>query len=437
MKAKKILIVTESIDVEDSSGSKANLALIRNLHKAGFVLKVLHYTRKPIKLEGISCVSIVEEKWNKLFLLSRLQRKIQKYLKVDLSRRFENNFGFSFTFFNDTKSIASTIQAETDFAPDLIITLSKGASFRPHYALLQLPEFHSKWMAYVHDPFPFHFYPKPYDWVMPGAKQKELFFKKVAKKAKYAAFPSKILQEWMGQFFPEFLETGVIIPHQMQEEEIIAIGSPPYLDLERFNILHAGALLKQRPPDYLILGFEKFLQKNPEAAKHSKLLLVGSNSYHAKNLQEFSIKIPQLYVSNGYVPYSEVRWLQENVDVNVILEAKAEISPFLPGKFPHCVGANKPILHLGPKNSEVKRLLGTEYPYHSEVDDVDKISDIIEEFYLKWRNNDSLQLNREDLQYYLSYQNLGEKLMDFLLKDIIKGNYENGKKSNHSNYYQK
>ena len=87
-----------------------------------------------------------------------------------------------------------------DFEPDLVLTLSKGASFRPHYSVLKTPRFHDKWMAYVHDPYPFHFYPRPYTWVETSYKQNEEFFNKVSEKAKYSAFPSQLLLEWMGIF---------------------------------------------------------------------------------------------------------------------------------------------------------------------------------------------------------------------------------------------
>jgi len=67
---KKILVVVESIDVEDSSGSKANVALIQNLHQAGFEVLVYHYTRREIQLPGIPCVAIKEKRWSGLFFLS-------------------------------------------------------------------------------------------------------------------------------------------------------------------------------------------------------------------------------------------------------------------------------------------------------------------------------------------------------------------------------
>ena len=43
---KKILVIVDSIDVNDSSGSKANVALIQNLAACGFDVLVLHYTQK-------------------------------------------------------------------------------------------------------------------------------------------------------------------------------------------------------------------------------------------------------------------------------------------------------------------------------------------------------------------------------------------------------
>ena len=70
----KILVVVDSININDSSGSKANVALINNLAQAGFDVKVYHYTLKNIQMAGIDCVSIPEKKWGMLFVLSRVQR---------------------------------------------------------------------------------------------------------------------------------------------------------------------------------------------------------------------------------------------------------------------------------------------------------------------------------------------------------------------------
>jgi hypothetical protein len=277
MEIRKILIVVDSIDVNDSSGSKANVALIHNLQKIGYKLIVYHYTLKEIQIPDVKCISIKEKKWNFLYFLSRSQRVFTRLTGINLNFQLERLFGFSFTFFNDTNSIFKALK-RLNFEPNLIITLSKGASFRPHYAVLKLPQFHNKWMAYVHDPYPIYYYPDPYSWKESSFKQKEEFFREVSEKAKYSAFPSLLLKEWMGSYFSNFLKTGIIIPHQNAKHVMKNIEIPLYFDSSKFNLLHAGNLMKQRSPKGLVEGFNFFLQHNPLAVKEVQLLLIGPSS---------------------------------------------------------------------------------------------------------------------------------------------------------------
>jgi len=408
----RILILVDSIDVNDSSGSKANVALIKNLATIGYAITVYHYTQKDIQLQGTTCISIREKKYTPLYFLSRTQRIIQRYFKVNLAIHLEPIFGFSFTYFNDVNSIKDILKTLDISKIDIVLTLSKGASFRPHYAVNKLPFLYEKWMAYVHDPFPMSCYPPPYNWNEPGHKQKRVFFEQVSNNAKHAAFPSKLLNHWVGRFFPNFIQTGLIIPHQrFEEEELINLELPSYFDSKKFNVLHAGNLMKQRNPEGLIKGFELFLKNNPEAKEHAKLLLLGNASYHENLINNYANSLPQLYTNLTNIPFKEVFWLQKQVAVNIILEADSEISPFLPGKFPHCVTANKPILHLGPIHSETKRLLGENYPYWSKINDVNSISKILKMLYETWKLKDKeLVLNRPDLEHYLGETYLKEQI---------------------------
>jgi hypothetical protein len=398
----RILVVAESINIEDSSGSKANVALIHNLVEAGFEVLVYHYTLKNIQLAGVNCFAIPEIKFSFLYFLSRLQRVLAKKYAINVAPFLEQLFGFSFTFFNDTNSIVKALK-KIKFQPNLVLTLSKGASFRPHYAVLRIPELHDKWIAYVHDPYPIHYYPRPYNWIESGYKQKEQFFLEVSKRAKYSAFPSLLLKDWMGSYFSNFSKTGVVIPHQNAKYEFKQQKFPSYFDESNFNLLHAGNLMAQRSPKGLIEGYKLFLNKNPKAKADSKLILLGNASDHSKMLEEYQKNSPQIYIHNGTILFDEVYHLQQNVSVNIILEAKSEISPFLPAKFPHCVEANKVILSLAPYYSETRRLLGDDYDFWAEIDDVNKISSLIEKLYELWKKNpEHILLNRPDLSDYLS-----------------------------------
>ena len=408
----KILVIVDSIDIEDSSGSKANVALITNLNQTGFEIVVYHYTLKNITLKNINTVAIPEIKSSFYYFISRFLRVVNRKFKVNFTHFFEKRFGFSFTFFNDIQSISKALKKQS-FNPDLVLTLSKGASFRPHHAMLKLTHLHDKWMAYIHDPFPFHYYPRPYNWVEPGYDKKEFFFRELSHKAKYTAFPSQLLKEWMSSYFPNFANTGLIIPHQISKYEVQNTSFPSYFDVSKFNLLHAGNLMKQRCPEGLINGFKMFLNKNPDAKSESRLLLLGNASYHSVILEEYRKNSPEIYIYNGNVAFDTVYNLQKNVSVNIILESKSEISPFLPAKFPHCVAANKPIISLAPYYSEIKRIMGSDYPYWCESDDEEAIAKIIENLYLRWKKNpNNLLLNRPDLVYYLSADYLKKTIFD-------------------------
>src|SRR5690606_14290435 len=126
------------------------------------------------------------------------ERTLRTKLNFDLHKRLEKIFGFSFTLLNDKNSIAVELKRKLqELQPDLILTLSKGGSFRPHHALLLMPSWHKKWVAYIHDPYPMHLYPRPFNWVEPGYYKKWKFVKDVSAKAAFSAFPSRLLLEWM------------------------------------------------------------------------------------------------------------------------------------------------------------------------------------------------------------------------------------------------
>jgi len=222
----------------------------------------------------------------------------------------------------------------------------------------------------------------------------------------------------MGDYFPNFVRTGIIIPHQSFEEFSTYIEKPNYFDETKFNILHAGNLMKQRNPKGLIRGFELFLKNKPEAKMDSRLLLLGNADFHKESINKFVPNLPELFIKLTNVPFNEVYWLQKHVSVNVILEAKSEISPFLPGKFPHCISADKSILHLGPNYSETRRLLGVNYEYWAEIDNVKAISVILEKLYSEWLNSaKTIRLNRPDLESYLGKKYLKEQLEKVFYND--------------------
>ena len=399
---KRILVVVENIDVNKSSGAKANVALIKNLALCGYKVHVLHYTLKQIEIEGVECVAIKEIRSSRNFIASRFERLLRYKFKIDIHEYLEKIWGFSFTLFNDRNSIIKAIK-KVDFAPDLVFTLSQGGSFRPHHALLKLPEFHNKWVAYIHDPYPMHLYPRPYVWVEPGYYKKWRFVKEMSLKAAFPAFPSQLLKEWMGSYFKGYKERGIVIPHQLnidvKEETSSNIEE---WNVVNFNVLHAGSLLHARDPRALLSAFKDFIDKiGKREAANCYLYFIGIANNHKGILENYANQLSQIKFIDKSVDFNIVYAMQQQAAVNVILEAKSEISPFLPGKFPHCVAADKPIFSLSPYYSEVRRLLGEDYPYCCEADDKANILEFLEISYSNWKSGKGT-LNRPDLEVYLS-----------------------------------
>jgi hypothetical protein len=138
---------------------------------------------------------------------------------------------------------------------------------------------------------------------------------------------------------------------------------------------------------------------------------LGNADYHKNFIIQYVNNVNEIYVQLSNIPFSNVFWLQNKVAVNVILEAKSEISPFLPGKFPHCVASKKPIIHLGPKHSETRRLLGENYPYWADIDNAEAISTILQTLYELWTTNkNGFMLERPDLERYLGTTYLKEQI---------------------------
>lgn len=408
---KNILIVIDSINVDGSSGAKVGVALIKNLAEINYKLTVLHFTQKTIDLEGIACKAINERKNNIIYLLSRVHRLLNRWFKIDIGDSVDKLFGFSFGFFNDAKSLEKAIDKYNPDDFNMIWTLSKGNSYRSHKAVLELPQWHDKWYAYVHDPFPQQLYPRPYNYVPYGYKKQRYFFREVTIKAKRIVFPSLMLKEWMQSYYEAIEGKSLIIPHQLTKIEVNQIDLPIYFDKDKFNILHAGNLLDLRNPKPIVEAYDLFLKAYPEAMENSSLIFLGNPSKYDTYLLNQKKSISSLFVSDGYVPFSEVYRMQQETSINLILEAKSEISPFLPGKFPHCVAANKPIVYIGPYYSECRRLLGKDYPYSFDFDDVQRIATGFSELYEKWKvNPDHLLLNRPDLIEYLTIPYLKKTL---------------------------
>jgi len=185
------------------------------------------------------------------------------------------------------------------------------------------------------------------------------------------------------------------------------------IDTSKFNLLHAGSLLGPRHPRYLIEAYIRFLEDDEERKKMSVLNIVGKV---ARELQDFEKEYTQytenINILTKRVSYKHSHVLLSQADVLILLEAKSEDSPFMPGKLSDYIMANKPILALSPQKSETRRILGQDYPYLTESDDVTQIYKLIVKLWNEWKLGSILNPKHEILKDYISAENINKILME-------------------------
>jgi len=293
---------------------------------------------------------------------------------------------------------------------DYVMALGTGMSFAPHFALAELnPDI--PWIANIHDPYPAHYYPPPYQ------KKSTVVYRKQAKKfddvlhkARWVSLPSLRLKEWLSQYYPILDKKAVILPHPLPPDEMVELL--PYnknlispLKPDAFNLVHAGSLLGPRNPEALINAFSKFADADPERREKARLYIIGKVAKEHRHIEE-KYRHPNIHIILERYPYRNTLEILKQASALLLLEAAAPVSPFLPGKFADYVYADKPVLALTPPTSETARLLGEDYPYRTETDNEQGILEKLELLWENWKKNPDLHLNRPDLREYLSGKNM-------------------------------
>jgi len=406
----KLLIVIEGLN--NSSSGIGNEILADNILRIFPESKVIYGTGK---IKDSRNYFKVKRPLHIYKLLAKVQEKITKITGWKLYLFIERSFGFSFNFYYDVFCLKQAVKLENHENYDSIIALSQGASFRPHYTVLRhFPQWHRKWIANMHDPFPFHHYPRPYNFVRHNYKAQEDLMKGIASRAAVATFPSGELAKWMSSYYQ--FQHVLVIPHQIDQNPInesFGIIDDEYLTFIRpniFNVVHIGTLLSER---YIIALLDTF-QQFASVYEDVSLSFVGPIADNHLPALDFarSQTNGRINYLNKRIPFDQAKLLHKEVSVNLIIEANSEISPFLPGKFPHCIQANRPILSLSPYYSEMKNLMGKDYKYLKQADDYEGIKIALQELYNHWKLNTTEEITKDYYKFnqYLSLSYLKEEL---------------------------
>lgn len=367
-----VLLVSSEIDRNRYSSSLTTYKFIEQASKY-YKIDVLTEPMSRFDFDDfIETLFITNYKGHKGILYLKVLNRLNKFLfKSNIYRKFR------------LRAFKQSLKKLNLNKYDYIFAFGGGDFFEPLEALSKVKNLKAEKIGYIHDPFPFHFFPKPYK--EPPTKRSikhEHRLKKAFDNLNKLAFPSKLLSDWMGDCYNIKEEKRIVIPHGLPlsfiDDTQYTNAVNLFIDKHQLNdgfYFHAGTLLYHRRIEYLAEAFQKFKKENN--SKNIKLVHIGNIQYNYENTSE------DVIIVNERLDLGFINNLSKKSLGLIIIEHISEISPFLPGKFPECISLKKPILHFGPKNSEIVRIIQTYYPhidsktYTSELNDVNGILNVL------------------------------------------------------------
>ena len=184
----------------------------------------------------------------------------------------------------------------------------------------------------------------------------------------------------------------------------------------KFTLSHIGSLLSNRNPIILWEALSELCSENPEFSKDLLIQLAGSVSDAILiSIQKYGL-MDQCIVL-GYLSHQKAIQLQYNSQVLLLIEMNLpETKAIIPGKLFEYLAAKRPILAIGPVDSDVEKIIEeTNSGSYFDYSEKEKLKKQIGLFYSEYREG-HLTLNSKGLSKF-SRKTLTSK-MSGLIKSL-------------------
>ncbi|SRX73550.1 glycosyltransferase family 4 protein [Aequorivita antarctica] len=182
-----------------------------------------------------------------------------------------------------------------------------------------------------------------------------------------------------------------------------------------FSISHIGSLLSERNPEVLWKVLAEICKENNSFKNDLRLEFAGVVSDEVKKSLE-SFQLIENCDFLGYVSHSEALTLQHKSQVLLLVEINsAETRAIIPGKLFEYLAAKRPIIALGPKESDIEGIIsetksGTFFGYWDDEELKLEILQLYEQF-----QNGDLKIASEGIEKY-SRRELTKRMASLVLK---------------------
>ncbi len=285
---------------------------------------------------------------------------------------------------------------------DLIV--STGPPHSMHLIGMKLREkFDIPWVADFRDPWTgIDYYDELLLSSMADKKHKKLE-RQVLQKADHVITVSEANKEEFNQMGFDHVSviTNGFDPDDLNTEQVM-------LD-KKFTIAHIGTFMFNRNPEILWKALKQLIGENPEFAKDLEIKLVGKIDQRIiEHIKNYGLE--KFLKQTEYLPHSQaILELKKSQLLLLVINKTGHNRGMLTGKAFEYISSGRPVLCIGPKNSDIEKLLiETHSGILTEMNDLSRIKKNILHFYATFKK-DVLVTQPKNLENY-SRKNLTEQL---------------------------
>ncbi|MCZ4319594.1 glycosyltransferase family 4 protein [Aequorivita viscosa] len=183
-----------------------------------------------------------------------------------------------------------------------------------------------------------------------------------------------------------------------------------------FSISHIGSLLSERNPEVLWKVIAEICKENTSFKDDLQLQFAGAVSDEVKqSLEKFQLLKNCEFL--GYISHSEALKIQHQSQVLLLVEINsAETRAIIPGKLFEYLAAKRPIIALGPKESDIEEIIfetksGNFFTYWNDAE----LKVVILQLYEKFKNGD-LNILSEGIEKY-SRKELTKRMASLIINE--------------------
>ncbi|MFM2010853.1 MAG: hypothetical protein RLZZ479_1244 [Bacteroidota bacterium] len=181
----------------------------------------------------------------------------------------------------------------------------------------------------------------------------------------------------------------------------------------KFSLAHIGSFLSERNPKIVWESLVELCTEIPDFKSHLEIKLIGAISQEVLDtIEQFGLNS---FLNNlGYVSHAEAVAHQRKSQVLLLIEINSdETKSILPGKLFEYMVSERPILAIGPKDSDFAEIItNTNSGVFFEYSEKAKLKQTIQEYYNHFLEG-KLQSHAVGLQQY-SRKNLTQQLVELL-----------------------